>query len=253
MGYLDMLSAGGSSGSGGYVAGKWDVIASPTIPTIVPDSTIVVITAIEMTGYTISQAEPPNPAQGLVWIKIMSQSVILSHGAAAARLQCAVIYDDEAWVPVESYYACFDGVVPIYGLLFEGGQEVTPWALGNATSTGTFVNTGAALQLYLVANAALFGGVSGVTVRPVNTTGFTTLWMRTPTCTGYSRYFGLYTIRAIRPSYAATSGGVKEKALGVGDNFLDISGAQGDFYVGISSGNSSTEAANIHATKIWME
>jgi len=118
-------------GGGGGV-GKWRVRAEAVLPVVVTDRTIVAITSVPTAGHVISDAQPANPTQGLVFVQVAyrSRTPIALNGHATVIPLSVQIYTSGAWTRIPAYFSLLDRWEPIENMLYYYGDQAVAFTGG---------------------------------------------------------------------------------------------------------------------------
>ena len=223
---IGRTNAGFGGGGGGL-----RVAVGLTAPISPRENTVWVKSAQAGKQYVFAEAEPGNPAEGLIWFRATEYLGII------ARTD---VYTGGAWVAADTYMYLGGKWVQIAfawnGELFDNGNQYTPvtggWVGNNQTEIGT------ALTLKVANSRPIVS-----TQKAIDLTGFTKLHCIADRAFGKFGVTGINDVAAGEPNWVASAG------IGTSDTVLDISAIESGY---IQCFAVASWGVTINVTKMWL-
>ena len=223
---IGRTNAGFGGGGGGL-----RVAVGLTAPISPRENTVWVKSAQAGKQYVFAEAEPGNPAEGLIWFRATEYLGII------ARTD---VYTGGAWVAADTYMYLGGKWVQIAfawnGELFDNGNQYTPvtggWVGNNQTEIGT------ALTLKVANSRPIVS-----TQKAIDLTGFTKLHCIADRALGKFGVTGIKAVADNEPNWVASAG------IGTSDTVLDISAIELGY---IQCFAVASYGVTINVTKMWL-
>ena len=223
---IGRTNAGFGGGGGGL-----RVAVGLTAPISPRENTVWVKSAQAGKQYVFAEAEPGNPAEGLIWFRATEYLGII------ARTD---VYTGGAWVAADTYMYLGGKWVQIAfawnGELFDNGNQYTPvtggWVGNNQTEIGTTLTLKVANSRPIVS-----------TQKAIDLTGFTKLHCIADRAFGKFGVTGIKAVADNEPNWVASAG------IGTSDTVLDISAIESGY---IQCFAVASWGVTINVTKMWL-